>query len=136
MSQPRGGAQRCGRLLDKKPRAHRPVAFLTRYVKRRAVAHGLILAAVFAAVACSVGSQYGVKVLVDTLAETSAAVTGVWIAFAILGGLIAADNLLWRLATYIASFTFTAVTGDIRRDLFRHLTGHAPSYFIDPCLEP
>ena len=84
-----------------------------------------------AAVACSVGSQYGVKVLVDTLAGTSAAVTGVWIAFAILAGLIAADNLLWRLATYVASFTFTAVTGDIRRDLFRHLTGHAPSYFID-----
>ena len=39
--------------------------------------------------------------------------------------------LLWRLAGYIGSYTFTTVTGDIRRDLFRHLTGHAPSYFAD-----
>ena len=23
------------------------------------------------------------------------------------------------------------VTGDLRRDLFRHLTGHSPSYFAD-----
>ena len=109
----------------------RPVAFLVRYVKRRAVPHGLILAAVIGAVACSVGAQYGVKMLVDTLAGASVIVTSVWIAFAVLAGLIAADNLLWRLAGYIGSYTFTTVTGDIRRDLFRHLTGHAPSYFTD-----
>src|SRR6202012_3249298 len=30
-----------------------------------------------------------------------------------------------------ASFTFVGVTGDLRRDMFRHLTGHAPSYFSD-----
>src|SRR6202007_518290 len=29
------------------------------------------------------------------------------------------------------SSAFTAVTGDLRRDLFRHLTGHAPSYFAE-----
>jgi len=109
----------------------RPVAFLARYVKRRALPHGLILAAVIAAVACSVGAQYGVKMLVDTLAGASVVATSVWIAFAVLAGLIAADNLLWRLAGYIGSYTFTTVTGDIRRDLFRHLTGHAPSYFTD-----
>jgi ATP-binding cassette, subfamily B, bacterial len=109
----------------------RPIAFLARYIKRRAVAHGLILAAVLGAVTSSVGAQYGVKMLVDTLAGTTVAVASVWLAFAILTSLIAADNLLWRLAMYIASFTFTAVTGDIRRDLFRHLTGHAPSYFTN-----
>jgi ATP-binding cassette, subfamily B, bacterial len=109
----------------------RPIAFLARYIKLRAPAHGLILAAVLGAVTSSVGAQYGVKMLVDTLAGTTVAVASVWLAFAILTSLIAADNLLWRLAMYIASFTFTAVTGDIRRDLFRHLTGHAPSYFTD-----
>src|SRR5205823_2925642 len=36
-----------------------------------------------------------------------------------------------RLASWVASFTFVAVSGDLRRDLFRHLTGHAPSYFTD-----
>ena len=45
--------------------------------------------------------------------------------------LIAADNFLWRIASWIASFTFVGVTGDLRRDIFRHLTGHAPSYFSD-----
>jgi ATP-binding cassette, subfamily B, bacterial len=109
----------------------RPLAFLARYVKRRAAAHGLILAAVLAAVTCSVGAQYGVKILVDALAGASVAASSVWVAFAILTGLIAADNLLWRLAGYVGGFTFTSVTGDIRSDLFRHLTGHAPSYFTD-----
>ena len=56
---------------------------------------------------------------------------GVWIAFVLLGSLIAADNLLWRLASWIANFAFVGVTGDLRRDLFRHLTGHSPSYFAE-----
>jgi ATP-binding cassette subfamily B protein len=109
----------------------RPLAFLAHYVKRRRAAHGFILASVLAAVTCSVGTQYGVKMLVDSFAGASVRITAVWIAFAVLTSLIAADNLLWRLALYVGSFTFTAVTGDIRRDLFRHLTGHAPSYFTD-----
>ena len=55
----------------------------------------------------------------------------VWLAFVFLMSLIAADNFLWRIASWIASFTFVGVTGDLRRDMFRHLTGHAPSYFSD-----
>ncbi len=87
--------------------------------------------AVIAAVACSVGTQYGVKFLVDCLAGGPARAGGVWLAFAFLMSLIAADNFLWRIASWIASFTFVGVTGDLRRDMFRHLTGHAPSYFSD-----
>ena len=49
----------------------------------------------------------------------------------LLVSLISADNLLWRLASWIANHTFVAVTGDLRRDLFRHLTGHSWSYFTD-----
>src|SRR5262245_64442404 len=108
-----------------------PVAFLAGYVKRRAIPHGFILAAVIGAVACSVGAQYGVKMLVDTLSGASVIANSVWVAFAVLAGLIAADMLLWRLAGYIGSYTFTTVTGDIRGDLFRHLTGHAPGYFTN-----
>src|SRR6202012_89300 len=55
----------------------------------------------------------------------------VWIAFALLCGLVAADNLSWRVGGYAAHRTFVAVTGDIRRDLFRHLAGHAPTYFAE-----
>jgi ATP-binding cassette subfamily B protein len=108
--------------------AERPVAFLLRYVRRRTVAHAAILAAVIAAVGCSVSSQYGVKSLVDALSAGPGG-DAVWIAFALLVSLIAADNLLWRLAGWIASHAFVDVTGDLRSELFRHLTGHAPSYF-------
>jgi ATP-binding cassette, subfamily B, bacterial len=110
--------------------AHRPLAFLGRYVRRHPWCHAAILLAVLAAVGCSVSAQYGVKFLVDTLSGARAA-DGAWLAFALLVSLILADNLLWRLAGWIASGTFVAVTGDLRRDLFRHLTGHAPSYFAE-----
>src|SRR5215467_12475344 len=110
----------------------RPLAFLARYVRRRPIAHAAIFTAVVAAVACSVGAQYGVKVLVDTLATgLTTHARDAWLGFALLAALIAADNFLWRIACWIASYTFVAVTGDLRRDLFRHLTGHAPSYFAE-----
>jgi ATP-binding cassette, subfamily B, bacterial len=109
--------------------AHRPLAFIVRYIRLRPLSHGVILVAVLGAVACSVCTQYGVKFLVDTLAHGASA--GVWTAFALLGSLIAADNLLWRLASWIANFAFVGVTGDLRRDLFRHLTGHSPRYFAE-----
>ncbi|MET0631433.1 MAG: ABC transporter ATP-binding protein [Xanthobacteraceae bacterium] len=110
--------------------ADRPFAFLARYLRARPASHAAIVALVLAAVGCAVTTQYAVKFLVDTLAGHSAA-SGVWLAFLLLAGLIAADNLLWRVAGWIASSTFVGVTGDLRRDLFRHLTGHAPSYFIE-----
>ena len=109
--------------------ADRPLAFIFRYVRQRPISHAVILAAVLAAVGCSVGTQYGVKYLVDTLSGGVSAY--VWTAFLALGALIAGDNLLWRLASWIANFAFVGVTGDLRRDLFRHLTGHSPSYFAE-----
>src|SRR3954454_13148197 len=108
-----------------------PFSFVLRYLRRRRAAHAVIVSAVVAAVACSVGTQYGVKNLVDSLTAGSSHASGVWLAFGFLMALIAADNLLWRVASWTASFTFVGVTGDLRRDIFRHLTGHAPSYFSD-----
>src|SRR4051812_13442277 len=111
--------------------AHRPIPLVLRYLRRRLAAHLVIFAAVVSAVACSVSTQYGVKYLVDCLAAGPAHANGVWLAFIVLISLIAADNFLWRIASWVASFTFVGVTGDLRRDMFRHLTGHAPSYFSD-----
>jgi ATP-binding cassette, subfamily B, bacterial len=111
--------------------ARRPFSFVLRYLRRRRAAHVVIVSAVVAAVACSVGTQYGVKNLVDSLTAGSSHANSVWLAFGFLMLLIAADNLLWRVASWTASFTFVGVTGDLRRDMFRHLTGHAPSYFSD-----
>jgi ATP-binding cassette subfamily B protein len=106
----------------------RPVAYLFHYIAQRPIAHGVILCAVIAAVGCSVSTQYGIKLLVDTLTTQ---LHSPWTAFGVLVSLIAADNLSWRLASWVASYTFVQVTGDVRRDLFRHLTLHAPSFFSE-----
>jgi ATP-binding cassette, subfamily B, bacterial len=111
--------------------ATRPFPFVLRYLRGRLASHVVILASVVAAVACSVGTQYGVKYLVDGLSGGPAHAGSVWLAFVFLISLITADNFLWRIASWTASFTFVGVTGDLRRDIFRHLTGHAPSYFSD-----
>ena len=111
--------------------ANRPLPFVLRYLRRRLASHVVIFLSVVAAVACSVGTQYGVKYLVDGLSAGPSRAASVWLAFILLMSLIAADNFLWRIASWTASFTFVGVTGDLRRDIFRHLTGHAPSYFSD-----
>jgi ATP-binding cassette subfamily B protein len=110
----------------------RPLAFLLFYMRQHPAGHLTVLASVVVAVACSVSSQYGMKHLIDIVsAGHDAAAAKVWGAFALLCGLIAADNLSWRVGGYAAHRSFVAVTGDIRRDLFAHLSGHSPSYFAE-----
>ncbi|MDQ0392681.1 ABC transporter ATP-binding protein [Labrys monachus] len=110
---------------------HRPLAFFARYIARHAVAHAVILLAVLGAVAFSVSTQYGVKFLVDSLSQEPGQGKSPWLAFTVLVSFVAADNLLWRVASWVASYAFVNVTGDLRSELFRHLTGHSPGYFAD-----
>jgi ATP-binding cassette subfamily B protein len=120
---------RCQAINDVSRYANRPIAFTFRFVCQRWAAHAAILAAVLAAVGCSVSTQYGIKLLVDTLARPIDGANRAWPVFGLLVALIAADTVLWRLAGLVANSAFVGVTGDLRRDLFRHLTGHAPGYF-------
>ena len=85
-----------------------PLGFIFRYVRLRPISHAAILGAVLAAVACAICTQYGIKFLVDTLAAGTNAAA--WTAFLVLGSLIAADNLLWRVASWIANYAFVGVT--------------------------
>ncbi|WP_118184195.1 ABC transporter ATP-binding protein [Paraburkholderia phosphatilytica] len=111
--------------------AGHPLSLLLRYVARRKMAHAIVMASIVAAVACALASQYGVRVLIDALPAGHAHPAGVVRAFAILVTLIFADNLFWRVSGWTAARTFVSVTGDIRRDMFEYLTGHAPTYFAD-----
>jgi ATP-binding cassette subfamily B protein len=108
-----------------------PLGFLWHYVGRHPWGHATVFCSVLVAVVCSVSTQYGLKRLIDIVAAGPSVDGAVWGAFALLCGLIAADNLLWRVAGWSAAYTFVAVTGDIRRDLFGHLSGHSPSYFAE-----
>src|SRR5271155_4448121 len=75
----------------------RPLGILLHYVLRHPFAHGIVLATVLGAVLCAVGTQYGLKSLVDAVSHGPGN-PGVWTAFAAVCILISADNLLWRVA--------------------------------------
>src|ERR1700693_2970080 len=118
-------------MVDLSPYAQRPLAFYLRYVRLRPFLHaGILLTGAVAAI-CSVGTQYGLKFLVDALSGGPGGHGRAWLAVAVLISLLAADHILSRLAGVMASLTFPRVTADLRSDLFRHLMGHAPSYFAD-----
>ena len=109
-----------------------PLGFLMHYVAGHRMSHLVVMTAVALAVLASVSTQYGIKNLIDVVSHGPLAeARAVWMAFAALCVLIAADNLTWRIGGWVAARAFVAVTGDVRSDLFRHLAGQAPSYFAD-----
>jgi ATP-binding cassette, subfamily B, bacterial len=108
--------------------SNRPYHFISKILGSYLWSHVTIALAVVGAVTCSVSTQYGVKYLVDALSDPARRAS-IWMAFAILITLIAADNAFWRLAAWVGHSTFVNVSGSVRRKLFRHLTGHAPSFF-------
>jgi ATP-binding cassette, subfamily B, bacterial len=111
--------------------ARGPIAFLLHYVRRRWASHLIVLLAVLAAVGCAIGAQYGVKHLVDVLSNGKPSDATLWGAVILLLALVAGDNMLWRLAGWVSTHAFVAVGGDIRIDLFDHLSGHGTRYFSD-----
>jgi ATP-binding cassette subfamily B protein len=120
--------------VSKTPSRYTPqgaIGFLARYVLRRFFSHAIVLLAVLAAVTCAVGSQYAVKNLVDVLGTKQPPPFTLWGAVVLLLALVAADNLLWRLAGWVSTYAFVAVGGDIRLDLFNHLSGQGTRYFVE-----
>lgn len=117
--------------------AGHPIRFIIRYAKNRAPPHCIVFGFVILAVGCAVFSSSAIRHLVDTMdaypqaSDKSASLKPVWIAVTWLAIIIAADNLSWRVAGWYAAKTFVAVTGDVRLDLFRYLTGHSTGYFAD-----
>jgi ATP-binding cassette, subfamily B, bacterial len=107
------------------------IRFLGRYVRRRLLSHTIVLVAVLAAVGCAVASQYAVKHLVDVLGTHNPAPRILWGAVGMLLALVAGDNMLWRLAGWVSTHAFVAVGGDMRLELFDHLSGQGTRYFVE-----
>lgn len=109
-----------------------PLGFLLHYVRRHKLGHGVVLGAVAAAVFCAMFTQYALKMLIDVVSlGPTAGASAIWGVFILLTVLIVADNLLWRVGGWMAAYTFVRVTGDVRSDLFGHLSGHSPAYFSE-----
>jgi hypothetical protein len=61
----------------------RPVAFLWHYVRRRPLLHFSALAAVLGAAVSACAAQYGLKLIVDAMAQADGPTRALWVALAI-----------------------------------------------------
>src|SRR3989442_4468486 len=98
--------------------AHRPLPFVLRYLRQRLASHLVIVTSVVAAVACSVGTQYGVKYLVDGLSAGPNRASTVWVGFVFLLSLLPGGNFFWRIAPSSPGFPVLGGTLDLPGDPF------------------
>lgn len=115
------------------PLPSRPVAFLWHYICARPWHFGGLLALIVGAAGCAVAVQYGMKLLVDAMAQGSSdrGSANVWFPLGLFIGLIVIENVFWRLGGWLGCRTVVASVVDIRVDLFKHLTGHPMRYFTE-----
>lgn len=118
---------------DELPLPSRPVAFLWHYICARPWHFGGLLALIVGAASCAVAVQYGMKLLVDAMAQGTSdrGSANVWWPLGLFIGLIVTENVFWRLGGWLGCRTVVASVVDIRVDLFKHLTGHPMRYFTE-----
>ncbi|MCS3846162.1 ATP-binding cassette subfamily B protein [Xanthomonas campestris] len=109
----------------------RPASFLWHYICQRPWHFGGLLVLIIGAAGCAVAVQYGMKLLVDAMSTDQRTQADVWTPLGLFIGLIAVENLFWRLGGWLGCRTVVASVVDIRVDLFRHLTGHPMRYFTE-----
>ena len=126
-SVPGDGAGACGAASF--PR--RPIAFLWHYIRRRPFLHFAALASVVAAASCACVAQYGLKLIVDAMAQGIDHIAVAWRALAVFAGLLAAESVLWRLGSCLGYRAMLVDKAEAKLDLFDHLGGHSSRYFTD-----
>jgi ATP-binding cassette subfamily B protein len=113
----------------KAPIPDRALPFLLRYVRMRPWLFSIVLAVIVGGAACAVGVQYAMKMLIDAMDADNRQTAAIWMPLALFIGLIATENVLWRLGGVFGSKAVIATGVDLRLDLFEHLTGHPMRYF-------
>lgn len=107
----------------------RPLAFLYRYVRARPASFSCLALLIVSAASCAVAVQYGMKLIVDAMAEPNRAHADIWHPLAFFLALIAVESALWRSAGWLGCRTIVASCADMRIDLFDHLSGHSLPFF-------
>ncbi len=115
------------------PLPSRPVAFLWHYICGRPWHFSGLLALIIGAASCAVAVQYGMKLLVDAMAQggSDRGAANVWFPLGLFISLIVIENVFWRLGGWLGCRTVVASVVDLRVDLFKHLTGHPMRYFTE-----
>jgi ATP-binding cassette subfamily B protein len=113
----------------KAPIPDRALPFLLRYVRLRPGLFSTVLVVIIGGAACAVGVQYAMKMLIDAMDADNRQTAAIWMPLALFIGLIATENILWRLGGVFGSKAVIATGVDLRLDLFEHLTGHPMRYF-------
>ena len=57
--------------------------------------------AVLGAAAAACAAQYGLKLIVDAMAQGAEHMTAVWLALAVFVGLLAGESMLWRFGSWL-----------------------------------
>src|ERR1700737_4939959 len=109
----------------------RPIPFLWHYVRRRPLLHFAALAAVLGAASAACAAQYGLKMIVDAMAQGAEHIAAVWWALAMFVGLLAGESMLWRSGSWLGYRAVLVDKAEARLDLFDHLGGHSSRYFTD-----
>jgi ATP-binding cassette subfamily B protein len=113
----------------KAPIPDRALPFLLRYVRLRPWLFSAVLLIIVGGASCAVGVQYAMKMLIDAMDADNRQSAAIWMPLALFIGLIATENVLWRLGGVFGSKAVIATGVDLRLDLFEHLTGHPMRYF-------
>ncbi|MDB5878303.1 MAG: transporter related protein [Variovorax sp.] len=109
----------------------RPAPFLWRYVRQRPWLFGILTSLIVLAAACSVGVQYGMKLIVDAMAGDDRQSRLIWWSLGLFISLIALESVFWRLSGWLGCRAVVATGVSVRLDMFRHLSGHSLDYFAD-----
>jgi ATP-binding cassette subfamily B protein len=109
----------------------RPMAFLWYYIKRRPLLHAAAILSVLGAASFACFAQFGLKLIVDAMAEGAQHVAKVWWALAIFAGLLAGESALWRVGAWLGYRAILVDKAEAKLDLFNHLSGHCSRYFSD-----
>jgi ATP-binding cassette subfamily B protein len=101
------------------------------YVFARAGRFAVLIGLIMMAAGCAVGIQYVMKFLVDAMAQPPAGNGRVWWILAVFLGLIAAENVFWRMSGWLGCRTTLDVGVQVRLDLFDFLAGQPMRYFAE-----
>ncbi len=113
------------------PVPRRPFAFLWGYVRRRGGLFGALFMLITLGAACSIGVQYGMKLIVDAMAGDDRQNRLIWWSLGLFIALIGLESACWRLSGWLGCRAVVATGVDVRLDMFRHLSGHSLDFFAD-----